>query len=136
MNTNRILLAGLVAGVFAFFFGWLVFGILFKDMMPAGMGPVMRSEETMVMWAMVASNLIWGIFVAYVFVQWANISTWQTGAMAGAVMGLLISAAFDTGFYSMTTMYTVQDVVIDVAINTFFVAVMGAVTGWWKKKKK
>ncbi len=136
MNTNRILLAGLIGGVFAFFFGWLLWGIIFRDMMPSGMASVNRAESDMIMWALVASNLIWGILMAYIFVQWASISTWQTGATAGAILGLLISAAYDFGFYSMTTLFTLQDVAIDVALNTFFVATMGAVVGWWLGWKK
>ncbi len=136
MNTNRILLAGLVGGVFAFLFGWLLWGIIFKDMMPAGMASVTRAEADMVMWAMVASNLIWGVLMAYIFVQWANISTWLSGAKAGAILGLLISAAYDMGFFSMTTLFTLQDVAFDIALNTFFVAVMGAVIGWWLGWKK
>ena len=135
MNTNKILVAGLIGGVFSFFFGWLLWGIVFKDMMPAGMASVIRPESDMIMWAMVVSNLLWGIFMAYIFVQWANISTWQGGASAGAIMGLLISAAYDTNFYSMTTLFTLQDIALDVALNTFFVAVMGAVVGWWLGRK-
>ncbi len=136
MNTNRILLAGLIGGVFGFFFGWLLFGILLNGQMPLGMTSVLRAESDMVMWAMVLSNLIWGLFLAYVFVQWANISTWMSGASAGALMGFLISAAYDTSFFSMTTMYTLSDVAMDVALNTLYVAVVGAVVGWWLGWKK
>ncbi len=136
MNTNRILISGLVGGIFAFFFGWLVFGILLKGQMPAGMSCVMKPQEDMVMWAMVVSNLVWGLFLAYVFVQWANVSTWQGGASAGAIMAFLISLAYDTGFFAMTNMYTLQDVAIDVALNTLYVAVVGAVIGWWLGWKK
>ena len=136
MNTNKILLAGLVGGVFSFFFGWLVFGILFKDMMPAGMSPVLRPEADMVMWSMIVSNILWSLFIAYVFVQWAQIATWQGGASAGAVMGFLISAAIDTSFYAMTTMYTLQNIGIDILLNTIYVAVIGAVIGWWLGWKK
>ena len=136
MNTNRILLAGLVSGVFAFLAGWLIFGILFKDLMPASMSSVMRSDENMIMWAMVVSNLLWGLLMAYIFVQWANISTWQSGATAGALLGLMITASFDTGYYAMTTLFTLQEVAVDVAINTVWVALIGAFTGWWLGWKK
>jgi hypothetical protein len=136
MNTNRILLAGLVGGIFAFFFGWLLFGIILSAWMPSGMTSVLRPEADMVMWAMGLSNILWGIFLAYIFVQWANISTWQGGAWAGAIIGFFISAAYDTGFFAMTTMYTLKDVAIDVALNTVYVAVTGAVIGLWLGWKK
>jgi hypothetical protein len=136
MNINRILLAGLVGGVFAFLAGWLIFGILLKDMMPAGMVSVMRKDEDFVFWAIILSNLFWGITLAYIFVQWANISTWQAGAFAGAVLGFLISASYDFGFYSMTTLYSIQDVLTDIIINTLWVGLIGAVIGWWLGWKK
>lgn len=135
MNTNKILVAGLIGGVFSFFFGWLVFGILLKDMMPSGMASVMRPEADMIMWAMIVSNLVWGLLMAFIFVQWANISTWMSGAKAGAILGLLIATAYDMNFYAMSTLFTLQDVVMDIVMNTLFVAVMGAVVGWWLGRK-
>jgi len=135
MNTNKILVAGLIGGVFSFFFGWLVFGILLKDMMPSGMASVLRPEADMIMWAMIVSNLVWGLLMAFIFVQWANISTWMSGAKAGAILGLLIATAYDMNFYAMSTLFTLQDVVMDIVMNTLFVAVMGAVVGWWLGRK-
>jgi hypothetical protein len=135
MNTNKILVAGLIGGVFSFFFGWLVFGILLKDMMPSGMASVLRAEADMIMWAMIVSNLVWGLLMAFIFVQWASITTWMSGAKAGAILGLLIATAYDMNFYAMTTMFTLQDVVMDIVMNTLFVAVMGAVVGWWLGRK-
>ncbi len=135
MNTNKILVAGLIGGVFSFFFGWLLFGILLKDMMPSGMASVLRPEADMIMWAMIVSNLVWGLLMAFIFVQWANISTWMSGAKAGAILGLLIATAYDMNFYAMSTLFTLQDVVMDIVMNTLFVAVMGAVVGWWLGRK-
>ncbi|MBK9735023.1 MAG: hypothetical protein IPO92_08670 [Saprospiraceae bacterium] len=64
---------------FPSFFGWLVFGIIFKDAMNVPMEGFMKPESEFVMWAMVVSNLMWGLLMAYIFVQWANISTWMSG---------------------------------------------------------
>ena len=87
------------------------------------------------MWAMIASNLLWGIFLAYVFVQWANITTFQSGAIAGATLGFLIVLALDMGFYAMTTMYTIEDIVKDVIINAVYMALLGGILGWWLGRK-
>ena len=73
--------------------------------------------------------------MAFIFVQWASITTWMSGAKAGAILGLLIATAYDMNFYAMTTMFTLQDVVMDIIMNTLFVAVMGAVVGWWLGRK-
>lgn len=135
MNTNKILVAGLVGGVFAFFFGWLVFGMLFPDLMKIPLEGFMKPEADMVMWAMVVSNLLWGLLMAYIFVQWANITTWLAGAKAGATLGLLISAAYDFGFFAMTNMFTLNSMLIDIIVNTIYVGIMGAVVGWWLSRK-
>jgi uncharacterized membrane protein len=76
-----------------------------------------------------------GILIAYIFVQWANISTWLTGAKAGAILGFLISAAYDFGFFAMTHMFTLNSMAIDIIVNTFYVGIMGAVVGWWLGRK-
>lgn len=136
MNLQKILVSGILVGVVSFFLGWLIWGILLADFTKiAGMAPVSRAETDMVMWAMVASNLLWGIFLAYVFVQWANITTFQTGAIAGATLGFIIVLALDMGFYAMTTMYTIEDIVKDVLINTVYMALLGGILGWWLGRK-
>ncbi len=135
MNTNKILVAGLIGGIFAFFFGWLVFGLLFPDLMKIPLEGFMKPEADMVMWAMFVSNLLWGLLMAYIFVQWANISTWMAGAKAGATLGLLISAAYDFGFFAMTNMFTLNSMLIDIVVNTLYVGILGAVVGLWLGRK-
>ena len=135
MNTNKILVAGLIGGVAAFLLGWLVFGILLKDAMVSPVAGFMKPEEDMIWWAMIASNLIWGMTYAYIFVQWASISTWMTGAKAGAILGLLISLSYDLSFFAMTNMFTMQSMLMDVLASVFMSAAIGAVIGWWLGRK-
>jgi len=135
MNTNKILVAGLIGGVAAFLLGWLVFGILLKDAMVSPVAGFMKPEEDMIWWAMIASNLIWGTTYAYIFVQWANISTWMSGAKAGATLGLLIALSYDLSFYAMSNMFTMQSMVTDVLASVFMSAAIGAVIGWWLGRK-
>ncbi len=131
MNTQKILIAGVIGGVFAFLAGFVIWGLLLKDVSPSGMANVMRGDENMVWWALVVSNLLWGFLLAYIFVQWANISTLQGGAVAGGLLGFLISAAYDTGMYSMTTLFELKDVLMDIITNTVWTALIGAIIGWW-----
>ena len=131
MNTQKILIAGVIGGVFAFLAGFVIWGLLLKDVSPSGMDNVMRGDENMVWWALVVSNLLWSFLLAYIFVQWANISTLQGGAVAGGLLGFLISAAYDTGMYSMTTLFELKDVLMDIITNTVWTALIGAIIGWW-----
>lgn len=131
MNTQKILIAGVIGGVFAFLAGFVIWGLLLKDVSPSGMANVMRGDENMVWWALVVSNLLWGFLLAYIFVQWANISTLQGGAVAGGLLGFLISAAYDTGMYSITTLFELKDVLMDIITNTVWTALIGTIIGWW-----
>lgn len=132
MNTNKILIAGVVTGVFAFLLGWLIWGILLKDTMPQGPAGFMRPDSEMVMWAMVVSCIAFGLLYAYIYVHWANISTWLSGLKAGGVLGLLYSMSMTTGMYAMSHMYSgMNEMIMDLVGNTVYSAITGAFLGWW-----
>ncbi len=135
MNFQKILVTGLIGGVFSFFLGWLLWGIIFKDAMPDNVPGLQKSESDMVMWAMVLSCLFLGLLLAYIFVQWSGISTWQSGLTAGAIIGFLLTCSVDLGLFSMTNMHTVRTILMDIGINTFYYAAIGAVMGWWLGRK-
>lgn len=127
MSIKKVTIAGIAGGVVAFFLGWLIFGILLMDFMSEHMNTTLNRPETeFIWWAMIASNLIWGITYAYIFNRWANVNSLAGGFGAGAIIAFLFCLAFAFSFYSMTTLYNdLTAVAVDVAANT----VMGAVTG-------
>lgn len=131
MNTQKILIAGVVGGIFSFLLGWLVFGILLKDMDPGGYASVMRPEADFIYWSMILSNILWAVLLSYIFVQWANINTLQGGAMGGAVISLLAIACFDFSMYAMTTLYSIKSAAMDIIIQTIFGAIVGGFIGLW-----
>lgn len=132
MNANKILVAGVVGGIFAFLLGYVVWGILLKDALPDNVPGLMRPESEMIYWALIVSNIIFGIFLSYIFVEWANISTWMTGARAGAILGFLITASYDLSFYSMSNMFGgMGELLMDIVANTVWSAIIGAFIGWW-----
>ena len=132
MNTNKILMAGLVAGIVAFFAGWLIWGIALSGIMESHMGSatgVSRGED-MIWWALVVGQLLMGFVYAYIFGRWANISTAATGAKAGAVIGFLIAASWDLTMYATTHISTLTGSIIDIIASTVASAIVGAVAGW------
>ncbi len=132
MNVNKILTSGVVTGVFSFFLGWLLFGILLSDVLPQGPAGFMRSESDFVWWAMAVSTITSGLLLAYIFVQWASISTWKTGLQAGAIIGGLMCLSFATSMYASTNVYgNVTEVLTDVVANTVYYGIVGAFLGWW-----
>ncbi|MBK7476585.1 MAG: hypothetical protein IPI11_11450 [Haliscomenobacter sp.] len=129
MRTNKILLAGLAGGVVYFLLGWLIYGMVLASFMdgqstPEGMA-VMRPDEGMIFWAMIVGNIAGGMLLAVIFGRWANISTWQTGAMAGAVIAGLMAMSYDFLLYGTTNMMTLTGILVDIVVY----AVMGAIAG-------
>lgn len=131
MKWTKVLFVGVMTGIFAFFFGWLVFGILFPDYMETSVEGFEKAEGEMVWWAMIVSNLFMGLLLAYIFIRWASISTWWTGFKAALMIGFLITVSYDTGMYSMTNFFgSISSVLIDIVINTIYIGILGAFAGW------
>ena len=135
--STKVLLAALAGAIASFLLGWLVFGILLKPtydgMMTEAGKTIMRPEAEMMnyMWSMILSNLVYGLLLALIFSRWANISTFQGGAIAGGVISLLIVLSFDLGMYSMMNAWKGgAGLIIDPLANGVVGAVVGGVVGW------
>lgn len=130
MNT-KTLLAGLVGGIAFFAFGFIVYGlILGEDFMKSNFSCT-RSEEEMVWWAMIASNLLWGLLIAVIY-SWSNTTGFMTGLTRGAILGVIIMLGFDLGLYSMYNVYVngINTMLIDVVLGVAMTAFGGGIVGW------
>lgn len=55
----------------------------------------------------------------------------MAGAKTAGIIGLLLSASMDFGYYSMTTMYVNPSVIIvDIIAYTIYLAIAGAIVAW------
>jgi hypothetical protein len=99
MNT-KVLLAALAGTVTSFLTGWVIYGMLLKGYFDGqvmeGARSVMRAEPTM--WAIALGCLAWALLLALIYSRWAGISTFKSGAIAGAWVTGLVAAGAD--FYS------------------------------------
>lgn len=131
MNTNKILVGGIVGGIAFFFLGWLIYGILLAGYMAAnGNASIMRPMEQMIWWALVLSNLIWGFLLAIVF-SWSNTIGWMAGAKKAAIFGLLLGLSMDLGFYAMSTMYSnMTAMFVDILASVVMTTIAGAIIAW------
>lgn len=133
MSTNKILMAGIVAGIVAFFLGWVIYGMLMMDFYATNVGTatgVMRAESEMVWWALIAGNLAMGLLYAYIFGRWAGISNAATGAQAGGMIGLLIGCAYNLTFYGTSNMMNLTGALVDIVVTAVIAAIVGAVAAW------
>ncbi len=123
MSAKKFLVSGVVGGIVCYLLGWLLYGIIFMDQFPIKEGEVMN------MTMIALGSLIWGSFVAYIFVKWAQISTWQTGLQAGAIIGVFLGLYWNF-FYNVmkaTADINWQVVGLDIVITVVITAITGAI---------
>jgi len=123
MKTKNFLIAGIVGGIVDFLLGWLFYGIIFKDSFPQ------PEENNLTMLMIFLGCITFGLFVAYIYTQWAQISTAATGAKAGAIIGLFVGLFLNFFNMAMNSEATFQMFALDVVIGVVMTTIIGAVIG-------
>ena len=131
---SKFLLAVLAATIIAFFGGSLIWGVLLENYYAANSTDaakaLLRSEEDMVMWAMIVGNLLWATVIVWVLDKTGSRSA-ATGAVTAAILIGFFSLSMNMFFYSMMDMHTGLGVLfVDAIVSTLFGGVIGGVAGW------
>lgn len=131
MNTNKILVGGVVGGIVFFFLGWLIWGFILASYMIENTNQIMmRPMVQMIWWSLIVSNLGWG-FVLSVVYAWSGITGWKAGAARGALLGFLISLSIDLGQYAMNGVFNnFEAVIVDIVATVVMVVIGGGIIGW------
>ncbi|MEO7444237.1 MAG: hypothetical protein ABIT96_05265 [Ferruginibacter sp.] len=134
MNTNKFLVGGIIAGIANFLLGWLIWGTLlerfFREHTPEAARGVMRDENNMIWWALIAGSLFWGFMLSYV-INKAGAATVASGATVGAVVSLLSSASVNCFMYAQMNIGDTTTMLVDIIANTIVGAISGALIGWY-----
>ena len=117
MNVKNFLISGIVGGLVNFLLGWVLYGMLFKDLYP--------QNENMNLMFVFLGCMTFGLFIAYIFSKWAHITNLVTGMKAGAIIGIFNSLSMNFFMYSGREVIY-QNMAIDIAISTFIGTIMGA----------
>ncbi len=129
MNT-KVLLAALAGAVASFLSGWVIWGMALKSIMERDACLGCSRGEDMLMWAIFVGCFAWALLLALLFSRWAGITTFKSGAMAGAWIGFLIALGMDFFMYAGTTMLTMNAAIVDIIANAVQGALVGGVVGW------
>ncbi|NNK82426.1 MAG: hypothetical protein HKO92_04835 [Flavobacteriaceae bacterium] len=121
MKTKNFLISGIVGGIVNFLLGWLFYGLLFVDSFPQPE----ESSNTLIM--IFLGCLTFGLFLAYIFTHWAQITTASTGAKAGAIIGIFMGFYFNFFNMAMNTEATYQLFALDLGISIIMTAITGAI---------
>lgn len=130
MNVTKLFIGALTGGLVYFFAGWLLYGVLFANMLGSalpGMHAVQRDPDVV---AMIMGNLVGGLLLAYIFERWAGIRTFKTGMLAGAVIGFLIALSYDGVLHATTTLMSWGGILLDAVLYAVMSALAGGATAW------
>lgn len=116
MDIKSFLISSVVGSLVYFMLGYLFYGILFTNIYPP-------SDNQNIVFVYLGC-LTFCILLSYIFVKWAGITDYISGAKAGGIIGLLYGAGMNFFMYSsMEANY--GNIATDILIN----AVMGAIAG-------
>lgn len=121
MNAKRFLIGSFGASIVYFLLGAFFYGVLFTNMYPGSEG------ENMIF--VYLGCLSYTALLAYIFLQWAQITNVMTGLKAGLIIGLLYGLSVNFFMYSGQAVdYT--KIMTDVVINGMMSAIAGGALAW------
>ena len=128
--SSRQLTAVITGAITSSLLGYLVYGILLKSYLAAGMGAnatLMREEP--VIWAMAAAQVVFASLIVIIFTRWPGSNSFGSGAAVGALIGLLMAAFFDLIMFATTTLQSLKLTLTDPLALMVIAAGTGAVVG-------
>jgi hypothetical protein len=133
MDAKKRILATLAGFVTYFFLGFIVYGMLLMDFYAAHSGSatgVMRSDAEMQWWALIAGNVIQAYLLVYIFGNWANITTFNNGLKAGAIIGFIMSLGISLNMYGTTNISDLTSTLVDPIVMSVMMSLTGGAIGW------
>ncbi len=129
MNT-KTLISGIVAGIVAFFVGYLIYGVLMADYFMAAMPsyPGLMKDPGDI-WAIGVGNLIWGILIAWLLNS-AGVVSAARGASYAAIAFFLYTLGSGFIMFGQMNMYSIQGLFVEALCTAIMVGAAGAVAGW------
>ncbi len=132
MDSKKFLIGTLAGGITLFLLGYLFYGMALADFFtkntiaPTG---TMKSMNDIIWWALILGNLATGALLTYIFLKQGNISSFGSGASAGAVIGFLMILGVDLVRYSTENWVGRKGAAADVLVFTVMSAIVGGVIG-------
>jgi hypothetical protein len=138
MNTNKFIMGTVAGGITFFLVGFIIYGLALMSFFEAHAGSATGvAKVDMVWWALILGNMASAGLLSYIFLKWANISSFGSGASAAAIIGFFMSLSFNMVNFATTNVTDMTGAFADVAVSVVYFAigggVIGAVLGMGKK---
>ena len=123
MKTKNFVISGLIGGIVIFLLDGLFYNVIFKDYFPS------TDVNDYTLLYILIGELIYGLFVSYIFIKWAQITLFRVGAKAGALIGLFLALYISFFHLALMADATVTVAAIDTGIMILTSAVVGGLIG-------
>ena len=131
----RVIVAGIVGAIVSFMLGWIIWGMLlanyFASTLSATGKTVIATEPRFV--PLVAAQLAFGFFYAFILEKWAGARSLASGAFAGTVIGCFMAVCIDlmndAFLVNMHVGANTPVMLVDIAAATVVGACIGAAEG-------
>lgn len=135
--TKKLLITSLVATVVAFILGYLLFGMALKGYFEGEMTVgIARADEDMIWWSLILGHVCWGFLLTYIIGKWAGISTFSSGAQAGAIIGLFVGLMINLINYGVIDIMSLTGSLVDSIIMAVIAGITGGVIGMMMGRNK
>ena len=134
MNWTKFLIATLIGGVAYFFLGWGMFGMVLNGEMgiPKNITDVVQYPEAEFKISYMAiSCFVWASLFVFIFMRWANISTFMGGLKAGLLISFLIVLAINLGLAAQFRLFNMNTTMLNIIGDLVCSGLMAGLIGWF-----
>jgi hypothetical protein len=134
MNYKKFAIGGIIAGIAYAIIGWLVYTQILANYLAHHTGHLgLLGRVKMNYKYLLLGNLLQGFLLAYIF-EVGNIKTLVKGLITAAIIGFLLSSAYDFVMYGTTFILSKKGLMADVLGFTCMSAIVGAMLGYVNDK--
>ncbi len=127
MNKKSIL-AALIGAIAFFILAWVIFGMLMIDFYLSNIVPYEGLvKDPPVIWSLFLHGLSIATLLSFIFHK-MDIQTFGKGFLIALWVGFLVTLYFYSFIYASLHLYTVKRIVVDLFVNSLFIAVVGGIT--------
>ena len=131
MDMKKFLTGTIVGGIAFFFLGYLFYGVMLAGFFSSHYATTatIKSMESIVWWALILGNVASGALLSYIFLKWANISSFGGGASGAATIGFFIGLSMDLIRFATEGMFDLTGSLADVGVMTVMYGIAGGIVG-------
>lgn len=132
MNIKQFSIATLVGAVTLFLLGFFVYAVLLSSFFESNMGSatgVMRADDSMFMPGLFLGNVSIAALLTFVYLRWAQITTFMTGFKGGLIIGLLMALGYNLIQFSTTNIMNITAALVDALVYALMIGITGGVIG-------